>query len=168
MNEQLIQDLEKRAGFSHEAAIVLATKYLDVPASSMYNIAEEGTKEYLIEICKCNSGIPVTWEYVLNNYTVLELSKETFIIVDDKIDKVEKNSNKPAFNGQVFAFQYCCCTREGSWSTRSLHYSKEGAEKAMRDHKKAVLKRFKRLYGNDLSKFGKNEDWCVLSMEVLP
>lgn len=40
-----------------------------------------------------------------------------------------------AVSGCLYAFLYNNCIHESSWATVSLHYSKEGAEKAMNEHK---------------------------------
>jgi len=44
-----------------------------------------------------------------------------------------------ANSGCLYAFLYNCCIYESSWATVSLHYSKEGAEKAMQEHKQKAL-----------------------------
>ena len=60
------------------------------------------------------------------------------------------DSNKPqnpqlnigAVSGSLYAFLYNSCIHESSWATVSLHYSKEGAEKAMQEHKQKALDEF--------------------------
>jgi len=47
-----------------------------------------------------------------------------------------------AVSGCLYAFLYNCCIHESSWATVSLHYSKEGAEKAMQEHKQKALDEF--------------------------
>ena len=91
----------------------------------------------------------------------------------------EKNSKKGLnsalrktdVSGCLYAFLYNSCIHESSWATISLHYSKEGAEKAMQEHKKKALDEFNEMYANDNEfgfKFGEHEDWCVEPVEVLP
>lgn len=83
---------------------------------------------------------------------------------------------KPQLNiadvsGCLYAFLYNSCIHESSWATVSLHYSKEGAEKAMREHKQKELDEFNEMYANDNEfeiKFGEHEGWCVKTIEVLP
>ena len=76
-----------------------------------------------------------------------------------------------AVSGCLYAFLYNSCIHESSWATVSLHYSKEGAEKAMQEHKQKALDEFNEMYANDNEfdfKFGEHEDWCVEPVEVLP
>jgi hypothetical protein len=83
---------------------------------------------------------------------------------------------KPAFlvgavSGCLYAFLYNSCIHESSWATVSLHYSKEGAEKAMQEHKQKALDEFNEMYADDNDfdfKFGEHEDWCVETVKVLP
>ena len=74
-------------------------------------------------------------------------------------------------SGCLYAFLYNSCIHESSWATVSLHYSKEGAEKAMQEHKQKELDKFNEMYANDNEfgfKFGEHEDWRVQPIEVLP
>lgn len=76
-----------------------------------------------------------------------------------------------AVSGCLYAFLYNSCIHESSWATISLHYSKEGAEKAMQEHKQKKLDEFNEMYANDNEfgfKFGEHEDWCLQPIEVLP
>ena len=71
----------------------------------------------------------------------------------------------------IYAFLYNSCIHESSWATISLHYSKEGAEKAMLEHKQNKLDEFIRIYGIDNEfdfKFGEHENWCVEPVDILP
>ena len=54
-----------------------------------------------------------------------------------------------AVSGCLYAFLYNSCIHESSWATISLHYSKEGAEKAMQEHKQKALDEFNEMYAND-------------------
>jgi hypothetical protein len=79
--------------------------------------------------------------------------------------------NIDAVSGCLYAFLYNSCIHESSWATVSLHYSKEGAEKAMQEHKQKALDEFNEVYGPDDKfdfKFGEHEDWCVEMVEVFP
>jgi hypothetical protein len=79
--------------------------------------------------------------------------------------------NIDVVSGCLYAFLYNCCIHESSWATVSLHYSKEGAEKAMQEHKQKALDEFNEMYGDDNEfdfKFGEHEDWCVKTVDVLP
>ena len=71
----------------------------------------------------------------------------------------------------LYAFRYNSCVHENSYATVSLHYSKEGAEKAMQEHKQKELDDFNERYADDNEfdfKFGEHEDWYVKTVEVLP
>jgi hypothetical protein len=91
---------------------------------------------------------------------------------NENMNEAEKPQlNIGAVSGCLYAFLYNCCIHESSWATVSLHYSKEGAEKAMQKHKQKALDEFNQLYSdeNDFDfKFGEHEDWCVETVEVLP
>ena len=74
-------------------------------------------------------------------------------------------------NNMVYEFLYNDCIHESSYATISLHYSKEGAEKAMNDHKQKKLDEFNEMYEliNDFDfKFGEHEGWRVNLIEILP
>lgn len=78
---------------------------------------------------------------------------------------------KNVVSGCVYAFLYNSCIHESSWATVSLHFSKEGAEKAMQEHRQKELDKFNKLYSQDNNfdfKFGEHEDWRVETVEVLP
>jgi hypothetical protein len=94
---------------------------------------------------------------------------------------VKKNNlkMKEKTKGAVWAFEYCDCIHESAFVTLSLHFTEEGAKKAMRKHRKIMKKRFNEYqkYHNSEpglpesckvknSHFGRNEDWRVISMEV--
>ena len=86
-------------------------------------------------------------------------------MVSNGIMKNEQNC------GRLYAFLYNSCIHESSWATISLHYSKEGAEKAMQEHKEKALKEFNNAYENDNPfdfKFGEHEDWDVQEVVILP
>jgi uncharacterized protein (DUF2461 family) len=74
-------------------------------------------------------------------------------------------------SGCLYAFLYNSCIHESSYATVSLHYSKKGAKKAMRQHKQKALDEFNEMYGQDNKfdfKFGEHEDWCIETVEVFP
>lgn len=76
-----------------------------------------------------------------------------------------------ANSGCIYAFLYNSCVQESSWATISLHYTKEGAEKAMQEHKQKALDNFNKMYADNNKfdfKFGEYEDWCVEPVEVFP
>ena len=90
-----------------------------------------------------------------------------------------QDSNKENTAGSLWAFMYNSCVHESSWATISLHYSKEGAERALDLHKKQEYQRWKIVVDSDedkgtefgfdtLSPFGEHEDWCIQPVEVLP
>ena len=92
------------------------------------------------------------------------------------MNKTEQQPETPqvlehSVSGCLFSFMYNSCVHEGSWATISLHYSREGAEKAMNEHKQKGLEDFNELIGSDNQfdmKFGEHEDWCIGKVFVLP
>ena len=93
--------------------------------------------------------------------------------INDKVsEQSQKNeSNTDTFSGYVYAFLYNDCIHESTWRTISTHYSKEGAEKAMQEHKQKELDEWNEMYEDDNEwgfKFGTDEDWCIETIEVLP
>jgi hypothetical protein len=72
---------------------------------------------------------------------------------------------------KLYAFIYCPCIYESDYSTVSIHYSKEGAEKAMNEHKEKALNEFNEWYIFDeirTFEFGFGEDWDITEITVLP
>jgi hypothetical protein len=93
--------------------------------------------------------------------------------LNDKVSREsqKKESNTGTFNGFVYAFLYNDCIHESTWRTISTHYSKEGAEKAMQEHKQNKLDEFNEMCKEENEfgfKFGTDEDWCIERIEVLP
>lgn len=41
---------------------------------------------------------------------------------------------------KIYEALYCCCIHESAYATISLHKTKKGAEKAVREHKKLIKK----------------------------
>lgn len=87
--------------------------------------------------------------------------------------------NIPVVSGCLYEFLYNSCIYESSWATVSLHYTMEGAEKAMNEHKDKAYKEWleyneeciksdPEFYAKYPNKFGEHEDWCVKTIEVLP
>ena len=76
----------------------------------------------------------------------------------------------PIASNQLYAFLYNDSIHESSWATVSLHYSKEGAEKAMNEHKQKALDEFNEEDESFEKKFGfgRFQDWRVVSINVLP
>ncbi len=87
----------------------------------------------------------------------------------------------------VYEFLYNGCIHESSYCTMSLHKTREGAEKALNDHRNiefAAWEEYTKLLmekdeeGNDFgyesledcledNPFGKHEDWCIQEIELL-
>jgi hypothetical protein len=83
----------------------------------------------------------------------------------------DKALSQDAVSRCLYAFRYCSCIYESSWFTMSLHYSREGAEKAMNEHKNEELKKWNEMFefDNEISfKFGDSEGWDIQEVEVLP
>lgn len=70
---------------------------------------------------------------------------------------------------KVWAFEYCDCVYESTFSTMSLHRTAKGAYRAMRDF---ILKEYESWrdsglkYGKQRFKHGFAEDWRVVSVEI--
>jgi len=60
---------------------------------------------------------------------------------------------------KIFEFAYNDCTYESSWACISLHETKEGAEKALKEHKAKELK--------ENGKIQEWQDWVIWEREVL-
>ena len=73
-------------------------------------------------------------------------------------------------NNHVYAFLYNSNVHESAYSTVSLHFSKEGAEKAMIEHKQKALEEFNEVYKENPFnfKFGVDESWIIHTIEILP
>lgn len=72
---------------------------------------------------------------------------------------------------KVFEALYNPMTEESSYGTLSIHSSKEGAERAIKEHKEEALKMWRKLYptkDDEPFEFGTFEDWDVREIEVLP
>lgn len=83
----------------------------------------------------------------------------------------DKALSQDAVSRCLYAFRYCPCIYESGWTTVSLHYSKEGAEKAMNEHKNKELMQWNEMFEHDNNisfKFGDSEDWDIQEVEVLP
>lgn len=72
----------------------------------------------------------------------------------------------------VYSFEYCEMIYESSYGTMSLHKSKSGAYKAMREY---ILSSYsdwynERIiygkYGNGREKFGSYERWRIIKIEI--
>ena len=88
--KSLAFDLLYLKGYSKEAAKFLAEKFPESTAEAIYELATEGTKEELMKLCENDTDLfdrekdefkPVTWDYIEENYEVLELSDGSFIII---------------------------------------------------------------------------------------
>ena len=86
----------------------------------------------------------------------------------------------------VYQFLYNDCIHESSYATISLHKTKEGAEKALNEHRNFEFEAWEEYTkllmekddeGNcfydtietclEDNPFGKHEDWCIQEIEVL-
>lgn len=72
-------------------------------------------------------------------------------------------------NNKVFAFEFCSDINESNFAVISLHYSKEGAENAMKTHKQKELDDFNRIkFPTEYNiTFGIHQDWRVIEYEIL-
>ena len=69
----------------------------------------------------------------------------------------------------VYAFQYCHCIHESSYTTMSLHSTEKGAQIAMEFHKEARRKEFhewEKEIDNYSFTFGEDEGWNVYRFTI--
>jgi hypothetical protein len=110
--------------------------------------------------------------------TLLDITDKEYVF---KSEEIETKSNVWKFpikdsdcscdlSLMLYAFLYCPNVHESAWATMSLHYSKEGAEKAMEEHKQKELEEWNQLYDEDEVdfRFGENEDWRVEEVLIKP
>ena len=81
---------------------------------------------------------------------------------------------------KLYAFNYCGMTEEGGDVTISLHFSREGAEEALKEHKQKEYEKhlkyvdFLRSSMDDeefslcTTEFGVFQQWSIGEVEVLP
>jgi hypothetical protein len=72
---------------------------------------------------------------------------------------------------KVFEALYNPMTEESSYGTISIHLSREGAERAIAEHKEKKKKEWESFYldkDEEPYSFGTFEDWSVNEVEVLP
>lgn len=53
---------------------------------------------------------------------------------------------------KIYEALYCCCVHESSYATLSIHKTKEGAEKAIQEHKDQMKK--------ECEDMNKDDDWA--------
>jgi hypothetical protein len=71
---------------------------------------------------------------------------------------------------KIYGFEYTSCIYESSFETMSLHRTKSGAYKAMRDFLEREYAQWRDdnlKYGKSLFKFGYFERWRIVDMEIL-
>lgn len=69
----------------------------------------------------------------------------------------------------VWEALYCSCIHESSSATISIHKTKQGAEKAIKEHRDKELAEFNELFksSNDFGiKFGEHESWNIVETEI--
>ena len=106
-------------------------------------------------------------------------------VFDMVLSAMDEHANQFKSN-TLFEFVYCGMTEESSYATISLHRTREGAEKAMNEHKQKerlqhdkFIERYKKnlkkqgVEENDMGmylesfEFGKFKDWGVQEVEIL-
>lgn len=71
----------------------------------------------------------------------------------------------------LYSFIYCPCIHESGSITMSVHFTKQGTEKALNEHREKELEEWNEDYleNNEFNfKFGENESWRIEEIEVLP
>jgi hypothetical protein len=77
-------------GYSKEAAKFLAEKFPESTAEAIYEVATEGSKEEIMNLCENDSALfdrekdefmPVTWGYIVKKYEGFDLPNGKFIII---------------------------------------------------------------------------------------
>jgi hypothetical protein len=78
---------------------------------------------------------------------------------------------------KAFAFLHNEMIEESAYATMSIHLSKEGAEKAMKEHKQKAFLEWQREFDERIERhgdsftqlpFGSFKDWFVSEIEILP
>lgn len=72
---------------------------------------------------------------------------------------------------ELYEFLYNDCIYESSYATISIHHTKDGAEKAMNEHKEMCLKEYKEIFSKEDPAnltFGQHQDWIVEKIIVKP
>lgn len=74
---------------------------------------------------------------------------------------------------EIYAFMYCPCIFESAFTPMSVHKTKQGAYKAMREYLEEKYSEWfdmRTMYGKDkqyhTSKFGEHEHWGIKSIEL--
>ena len=81
---------------------------------------------------------------------------------------MKNNSNTPI---TVFAFMYNSCIYESDPSLISLHFTKDGALCALKEHREKEYEEFIEYVGDGLPfnlKFGEDQDWIIKEINILP
>lgn len=109
----------------------------------------------------------------MSNTDLMNLTIEELKDLNTRIQEILKLKNQSVTNEQssdcLYGFLYNSCIHDSSYATISIHYSKEGAEKSMQEHKQKEWEEFNEMYVEyDDLKFGEHEDWRVEPVEVLP
>lgn len=71
---------------------------------------------------------------------------------------------------KAYLAQYNDCIYESSFATLSVHLSKEGAEKAVQEHKDKTYKEWEEMPNDYKKEYKYDEDiaWKVREIEILP
>jgi len=72
-------------------------------------------------------------------------------------------------NIKLYEFLYNPMTEESGYVTMSIHKTKEGAEKAMKEHKDKEKAEWDKIYENEdiPFKFGRFEDWRIEEVDTI-
>ena len=76
-------------------------------------------------------------------------------------------------NNKVYAFIFCPCVHESAWITISLHWTREGAQKALEFHKQEESDSYDIMFGNDADwtelgfKFDSYKSWDIEEVKIL-
>lgn len=78
----------------------------------------------------------------------------------------------------IYQASYCPCIHESVYGTMSLHLSREGAEKAIAEHKEKIKKEHDEMvarnkeeftdcaFDDDMWKWDAHQDWHIYEIEV--
>ena len=72
---------------------------------------------------------------------------------------------------KIYEALYNPMTEESAYTTLSLHLTKDGAERAIEDHKNKELEKWQRYHPSkelEPHRFGQYQDWLVDEVDVLP
>jgi len=84
---------------------------------------------------------------------------------------IQEYHNKELKILTLYGFLYNSCIFESAPKTISIHYTEEGAEKALKKHKNKLRKKWREMFSPEERKeypFGKHEYWGIHEINIKP